>query len=74
LNLDDSIPDGMGASPSSSLPYNKRQDLYHELLMKVHWDQLAADRLIELERKKTPTADRTEWIKRAIEHWNRDNL
>jgi len=41
--------------------------------MKVQWDRAIADRLIEFERKKAPTADRNEWIKRAIERWDRDN-
>ena len=54
-------------------PTNQRPDLYNELLMKVGWDGARAERLIELERKKAPTADRDELIKRAIEHWNRDN-
>jgi hypothetical protein len=65
---DETIP-----KPPPSTPTEPKPDLYNKLLMKVGWDRAKADRLIELERKKAPAENRTEWIKRAIEHWNRDN-
>ena len=46
---------------------------YEDLLNMVRGDRAVADRLIELERKKTATADRNECIRRAIERWIRDN-
>lgn len=69
LNPERGTPDEMGPSPSSSPPYNKRPDLYNELLMKVRWDRAAADRRIEFERKKDSTADRNELIRRALARW-----
>lgn len=68
-----SIPEGNRPKPPPSTPGNGAKDLYQDLLMKVRWDRAIADRLIELERKKAPAADRNELIKRAIERWLRDN-
>lgn len=58
-----------GPTPSPATPDNEMTHLYNELLMKVRWDRAAADRRIEFERKKDPTADRNELIRRAIKHW-----
>jgi hypothetical protein len=64
---------GRDPNASSSPSDNKRPDLYNELLMKVRWDRAAADRRIEFERKKDPTADRNELIRRAIARWFGEN-
>lgn len=58
--------------PAPTAP-GQEADLYEELLTKVGRDHGIADRLIEFERKKAPTAGRAEWIRRAIERWLRDN-
>lgn len=75
---EESQPDGHashegGLPQAPSTPDVKQADLYQELLGKVLWDRATADRLIEFERKKSPSADRNELIKRAIERWVRDN-
>jgi hypothetical protein len=59
--------------PPPWTPNQQKPDPYNELLIKVRWDRAIADRLIEYEYKKEPTADRNELIKRAIERWERDN-
>ena len=46
---------------------------YQELLYRTGRDQAMAERLIGLERKRAPTADRNELIHRAVERWIRDN-
>lgn len=68
-----SPPEENDARPLSSWPNPGKTDLYQELLSKVDWDSAMADRLIEYERKRAPTADRNELIRRAIERWDRDN-
>lgn len=70
---DDNTPGPNGPKPPPATSDDKRNDLYQDLLSKVLWDRARADRLIEFERKKAPTADRNELIKRAIERWIRDN-
>jgi hypothetical protein len=72
-NPESGIPEEPQPEPPPWTPTNQKPDLYNELLMKVRWDRAIADRLIEFERKKAPTADRNEWIKRAIERWDHDN-
>lgn len=59
--------------PSTPPVSPEEEDLYQDLLTKVHGDVETAERLIENERKRTPRADRIEWIRRAIERWLRDN-
>jgi hypothetical protein len=61
------------AKPSPSTPSNEKAYSYDNLLSRVGWDHGTADRRIEYERKKAPTADRNELIRRAIERWIRDN-
>ncbi len=68
-----SNPGDNAPTPPSSTPNAKETDLYQDLLSKVLWDRETADRLIEYERNRVPTADRNEVIKRAIERWLRDN-
>jgi tetratricopeptide (TPR) repeat protein len=69
----DTEPQGQAPQPVSRSPAPGKTDLYQELLAKVNWDRAMADCLIEFERKKAPTADRNELIRRAIERWLRDN-
>lgn len=65
-------PGPAGTPPDPTAPGGET-DLYEELLIKVQRDPGTADRLIEFERKKAPTAGRAEWIRRAIERWLHDN-
>ncbi len=46
---------------------------YQELLRRVRMDPGTADRLMELERHRAPTATRAELIQRALERLDRDN-
>ena len=50
-----------------------KYELYRRLLAKTRNDRDLADRLIELERKRTPGASEAELIKSAIERWELDN-
>jgi hypothetical protein len=54
-----------------SLP--AEDSLYKELLVRVRYDWDVADRLIEFERKKYPTATRVELIQRALDSIERSN-
>lgn len=56
--------------PSST---GKKRYSYQDLLYRVGGDQATAERLIESERTRAPTADRNEHIHRAVERWIRDN-
>lgn len=47
--------------------------LYANLLGKAGGDPATADRLIELERRRLPNADRLTWLENAIRRWERDN-
>jgi hypothetical protein len=47
--------------------------LYERLLRKTMSNKEQAERLIELERKKTPTASRARLVRNAIERWQRDD-
>jgi hypothetical protein len=46
---------------------------YSELLTMVGYDRDIAERLIDYERQRSPTANRKIWLKNAISRWNRDN-
>ena len=70
---DSNIPEENGPTPSPSTSNSQNADPYQELLIKVGWDRDIADRLIEYERKKAPSVDRNELIRRSIEHGIRDN-
>jgi len=70
---DSNTPEGNAPKPPPSASKDKKTDLDQDLLSKVGWDRAIADRLIEFERKKAPTTDRNELIRRAIERWIRDN-
>jgi hypothetical protein len=70
---DSYIAEGTTPDVPPSTPDEEKTNLYQELLIKVRWDHGIADRLIEFERKKAPTVDRDELIRRAIERWIRDN-
>jgi hypothetical protein len=48
-------------------------DLYHDLMVKIGYDQALAERLIEYERQKSPAATRPILIQSAIRRWERDN-
>lgn len=47
--------------------------LYERLLRKTMGNKEQAERLIELERKKNPTASLARLIRNAIERWQRDD-
>jgi hypothetical protein len=61
------------AVPSRPSSTGKKRFSYQDLLYRAGGDQEMAERLIGLERKKVPTADRNELIHRAVERWIRDN-
>jgi hypothetical protein len=48
-------------------------DLYRKLLLSAMGDRAMAERLIELERRRHPEANRAQLIRYAIERWERDN-
>jgi hypothetical protein len=48
-------------------------DLYRKLLHCAMGDQAMAERLIGLERRQHPEANRAQLIRYAIERWERDN-
>jgi len=48
-------------------------DLYHELVVKVGYDTAIADRLIEFERQRQPSASRSQLLRNALWRWERDN-
>jgi hypothetical protein len=50
---------------------NEKQ-LYNTLLMRVRYDPATAERLIEFERRRLPTARRAAWIENAIERLDHD--
>jgi hypothetical protein len=47
--------------------------LYQDLVIKARYDHDRVERLIEYERRRTPSASRKELIKSAIDRWERDN-
>ena len=53
--------------------FPEADSLYLNLMSKVNYDQELVERLIEYERQRSPDANRTVWLKRAIERWERDN-
>jgi hypothetical protein len=67
------MPAEKGAAPSPPSSTGKKRFSYQDLLYRVGGDQEMAERLIALERKKAPAADRNELIHRAVESWIRDN-
>ncbi len=47
--------------------------LYEDLLVKVFYDHATVKRLIQYEKKRTPSASPKELLKNAIDRWIRDN-
>ena len=47
--------------------------LYRSLLQKARGDRQLVERLIEYERRRSPTSDRIAHILNAIRQWERDN-
>lgn len=47
--------------------------LFNDLLLKVGGDRNAAERLVDYERKQLPTANRSIWLRNALQRWERDN-
>ena len=50
-----------------------REDYHRKLLIKAWHDKGLADRLVEYERQRNPSASFDELCKTAIERWERDN-
>ncbi len=48
-------------------------ELFDSLLTKVGGDRPTVERLIEFERTEDPQGNRTIWLERAIQRWERDN-
>ncbi len=59
-------------APTKQLPVIATHDDYRQLLSMVMGNSTTADRLIEYERRKSPTADRDTLIASAIEQLRRD--
>ncbi|QIS10359.1 hypothetical protein [Nocardia arthritidis] len=59
-------------APTKQLPAIATHDDYRQLLTMVMGNPTTADRLIEYERRKSPTADRDTLITSAIEQLRRD--
>ena len=51
----------------------REKDLFDDLVRKVGGDRAAAERLIEFERKQSPTATRFACIQNAIRRWEHEN-
>jgi hypothetical protein len=49
------------------------ENLYQNLFIKAGYDHDIAKRLIEYEHQRAPQASRSELIRNAIRHWERDN-
>ena len=47
-------------------------ELYQQLLRKALGDHAKAERLIEHERQRNPEGKRIEWLRAALERWERD--
>lgn len=58
---------------TSAQSSNRLDHLNNELLLKVLGDQATARRLVEFERRKTPTNSEAELVRAAIDRWERDN-
>jgi hypothetical protein len=71
-DLDNDNPTENGREPPASGTNEYKTYPYDDLLSQVLWDRGLADRLIELERKLAPVADRNLLIRRAIERWIRE--
>lgn len=60
--------------PNSKAGHTPKQShLYQKLLRKAMGDQAQVERLIELERKRHPTASRNQLIHYAIDRWEHHN-
>ena len=70
---DDGFPEESGPLPPPPGSNPQNPNLYQDLLAMCRGDQGMAERLIEFERRKAPTADRNELIQSAMERWIRDN-
>jgi len=49
------------------------ENLYQDLFIKAGYDHEDVKRLIEYERQRAPQATRSQWIRSAIQRWERDN-
>lgn len=49
------------------------ENLFQDLFIKAGYDHEMAKRLIEYERQRAPQATRSQWIRSAIQRWERDN-
>ena len=47
-------------------------ELYQQLLRKALGDHAKAERLIEHERQHNPQGNRADWLRAALERWERD--
>jgi hypothetical protein len=48
-------------------------ELFNNLLLKVGGERVAAERLIDFERRQMPDGNRLRWIENAIQRWEQDN-
>lgn len=59
--------------PASVTPSREEQQLRKALLSKAHGDQGKVARLIAYERQRTPNGTQLDWLRDAIERWERDS-
>lgn len=52
----------------------REKSLYDDLLRKVGGDRAAADRLIEFERRRSPSSTRMTCLQNAIQRWEHENI
>jgi hypothetical protein len=63
-----------GTGVPSTPPVSPDEEALFEYLVQISGnDRERAIRLVELERKQVPEAERADWIQMAIEHFRRDN-
>jgi hypothetical protein len=67
-------PVSNSATVAVPIPRDDRADqLYQSLLKKSFGDTSRVERLIQYEATRAPAAGRAEWIRSAVERWERDN-
>ena len=60
------------SDPKASEMAANETELYQQLLRKALGDHAKVERLIEHERQRNPEGKRTEWLRAALERWERD--
>lgn len=48
-------------------------ELYETLLARLRYDQAMLERLVDYERQRAPHGSRAQWLRSALQRWERDN-